>query len=163
MAKKEKKKKSGKRISLNAILFAFLFLIFSIIFIELAVFFLIAMLPTIVVYFTDMLPGKNKTFTVGAMNFTGCFPYLLMLWSQPEIMGKTLQRLLEPETIIVIYLAAALGYVIYWVTTKIVSILLVQKSKDRIKAIEREKEALINRWGKGVAENEVLPEPVGKA
>lgn len=163
MAKKKKKKKQGKKISLNAVLFAFLFLIFSIVFIELAIFFLVAMLPTIVVYFTDTLPGKNKTFTVGAMNFTGCFPYLLMLWSQPEIMDKTLQRLLEPETVIVIYLAAAFGYVIYWVTTKIVSVLLVQKSKDRIKAIEKEKEALVNRWGKEVAAGETPLQPEEKA
>lgn len=129
-----------------------------ILFLPTAVLLIVGMLPTLVSAFVDREPGKNKTFTIGAMNFAGCFPYLLALWVEFNNIETTLLLLAEPKTIIVMFGAAGLGYLINDLITLGVSNILVQRSKQRIKKIELEKEALEERWGVAVNGNFVLDE-----
>ena len=56
------------------------------------------------------------------------------------------------------YSAAAVGYIIDWGVTLIVSAILVQRSEMRLKRIEKEKKALIDRWGKEVDGLQTLDE-----
>ena len=111
---------------------------------------LVGMLPTFVAYLVDNSLEKNKTFTIGAMNFAGCFYYLLMLWRGENTLPVSLNYLENPQTIIVIYSVAAMGYLINYIVTVGVSSVLVTKSKMRIERIDKEKQALKDRWGEKV-------------
>lgn len=112
--------------------------------------FVVGMLPTFVAAALDQGEGKNKTFTIGSMNFAGCFPYLIGLWTSSNSMDKVINYLADPKTIIIIYTAAAIGYFINWAITMGVSNILVQRSHMRIKKIEDQKKQMEERWGKKV-------------
>ncbi len=151
MAKKRKKKHKKKSIiTFRGILVSIAAVAFMIMFLPTTFLLAVGLLPTFVAILVDREPGKNKSFTIGAMNFAGCFPYLLGLWTKSNSMDLAMHYLSEPKTIIIIYSVAALGYLINWAITMGVSSILVQKSHMRIKKIGEEKVALEERWGKKV-------------
>lgn len=152
MAKKKKKKvKSGKiKVSFKGFILLLCVVVSMILFLPSTFLVVIGMLPTFAAALIDKDPAKNKTFTIGAMNFAGCFPYLMGLWTVSNTMEKAMDYIANSETIIVMYGAAALGYLINWLITMGVASLIIKKSKMRIKKIEDEKEALEKRWGKEV-------------
>jgi len=150
VAKKNKLKKKKGFLSVQLILGLLFLLIFMIMFLPTTFLFIIGMLPTFVVAAIDNGEGKNKTFTIGSINFAGCFPYLVGLWTSSNSMDKVMDYLSDPKTIIVIYTAAAVGYFINWAITMSVSNILVQRSHIRIKKIEEQKKQMEERWGKKV-------------
>ena len=151
MAKKKKQKqKKQSFFSFRWLVVAFFVLASMIMFLPTTFMIAVGMLPTFVAIVVDKEEGKNKSFTIGAMNLAGVFPYLLGLWTQSNSMPQAMDYLADPKTIIVIYSAAAVGYLINWSVTMAVSSILVQRSRLRIKRIEEEKLALEERWGKKV-------------
>tara|TARA_B100000508_G_C11415810_1_gene255677 strand:+ start:417 stop:962 length:546 start_codon:yes stop_codon:yes gene_type:complete len=155
MAKKKKrkniKKNKGKnKLSLKQWAIVLGIVVALIIFLPTTVVLAVGMLPTLVAAITDRYPGRNKTFTVGAMNFAGCFPYLLDVWIHTNSMNLALYLISQPKTIMIMYGAAALGYSVNAFVTFLVSAILVQKSEVRIKKIHKEKKALEERWGRSV-------------
>jgi hypothetical protein len=148
MAKKKKiKKNKVKKLGFKTLMILFFSALTAIIFTPTSLILLIGMLPTLVAYLVDRSLEKNKTFTIGAMNFAGCFPYLLGLWKSENSLAASLNYLENPETIIFIYSIAALGYVINWLVTMGIATLLRKKSALRLERIEKEKEKLRKRWG----------------
>lgn len=145
--KKIKKKNNKKNISFKQSVLFVGMAILLVMFIPTSVLLLVGMLPTMVAYVVDRHPSKNKTFTIGAMNFVGCFPYLLEIWLYSNSMEVSINLISQPKTIIVMYAAAALGYGVNIVVTYIVSALLLQRADVRVKRIEKEKMALVDRWG----------------
>lgn len=128
-------------------------------FYTLALFLLIGMLPTIVAYFTIPRTLKVKALTVGAMNFAGCFPFILELIYYKDDLAKSLDVLADPMTIVTAYIAAAIGYLIDWAVAGIASSVLFQRGLDRQKAIQKEQNELIERWGEYVnGETELDPD-----
>ena len=153
MAKKKKKKvtkASHKKLSFKQWLIVLGVVAALIVFFPTTVILAVGMLPTMVAALVDRYPCKNKTFTIGAMNFAGCFPYLLEVWLQTNSMNVALNAISQPKAIIVMYAAAGFGYLINAFVTFLVSVVLVQKSELRLKKITQEKQSLIDRWGKGV-------------
>ena len=153
MAQKKKEKKKKKKnlkknkMSFKALFYLLLSIVALVMFLPTTFLLAVGMLPTFVVAVVDNIPGKNRTFTVGAMNFAGCFPYLLGIWTGANSMESAVTYLSDPTTIIVIYGAAAVGYAINWVVTRCVDSLLIQASKNRLKKIDHEKSDLKKRWG----------------
>jgi hypothetical protein len=153
MAKKKKQKKiKGKKrkIGLKLMLFLFVLVICMILFLPSTFVVVIGMLPTFVIYIFDKSDSKNKSFTVGAMNFSGVFPYLIGVWKQSGSMDLALSYLQDPVTIIVMYSAATVGYGIDWMSRLFISSIVKEKAKMRLKRIQTHKEDLIKRWGQKV-------------
>jgi hypothetical protein len=152
MAKNKKKNKKIKKqkISFSFILLLFVFMALCLLYLPMAILFVVSMLPTIVAYFTDSIEGKNKTFTIGALNFSAFFYYFINIWRQPFPMDVATEYLANPITIIVIYAAAALGYGLNYIFTLLVSGILKQKSLARIDKLEDQKKKLEERWGEKV-------------
>lgn len=152
MVKNNKKKQKSKKnkIGLKVWFYILLMAALSVMFLSMAVLLFVGMLPTLVAFVVDRVPGKSKTVTIGSMNFAGCFPYLLLMVVRPDNLDIAFQYLSDPMTIIVIYGAAAIGYIIHWSVTLGVSEALMQKSKRRIEKIEEQKKKLEERWGKKV-------------
>lgn len=150
LKKKKKNLKKKKGLTLGTVILIFGFLICMLLFLPVTFLLAAGMLPTLVAAAVDNEPGKNKTFTIGALNFAGCFPYLLGLLKYPNAMDAAVDYLLDPKTIIVMYSAAAIGYLLNWGATALVSSILVQRSKTRLKRIQEEKQLLKDRWGEKV-------------
>ena len=152
--KKTKKKSQNKiKFGIKYIAVLAIILLFTILFLPTAIFLTVAMLPTLIAVITDRSSGRNKSFVIGALNFAGCFPYLLKIWVNHNVADMSFEYLSKPETIVVIYGAAAFGYFIYWFITAVVATTLIQRSKVRLKKIEEEKLALEKRWGSEVNGN----------
>ena len=122
------------------------------IFLSTTIFLLFGMLPTIAALATDRSIGKNKTICIGAMNFAGCFPFLLEFWTEfgQQTVENALKLIGSVENILVIYLLAAGGYAIDKAVTGITASLIIQRAESRIKSIQAEQEKLVKRWGEKV-------------
>jgi len=109
--------------------FAIVFVV-GIIFLPTTVFLLFGMMPTIAAFVSDRSVGRNKTVCVGAMNFAGCFPFLLEFWTEfgQQTVENAFRLAADLETIIVIYMLAAGGYAIDKAVTGITATLIIQKA-----------------------------------
>jgi len=121
----------------------------GIVFMGTTILLLFAMLPTIVAAVIDRNKG-TKPLTVGAMNLAGCTPFLLQLWTKGNTPATAVEIILDPSTIIVIYCAAGIGYLIDWAMGGIISTVMVSKSNMRLGEIKKEQEELVRRWGREV-------------
>ena len=82
---------------------------------------------------------------VGFMNFAGCCPFLFKLWAVGGSMGDAVSIIANPMTIIVMYGAAAVGYIIHWAVSLLVSSLLHQRGKSRQKMILKRQKIILSR------------------
>lgn len=145
MAKKRKKAIKGRGLLAQFLIIALLLL--GVMFSSMAIILMIGMIPTIVSMIVDSTKGKTRTITVGCVNFAGCTPFLVEMLKKGNNIEDAVSYILEPRTIVVMYMAAAMGYLIDWALTGIVSSIMVQKAKKRLKDIESEQKALVERWG----------------
>jgi len=142
MAKK-KKTKNSKIFQILIIVFVLMSILFS----ALAVIFAIGMIPTLVSLIVDRTKDKIRTLTIASMNFAGCVPFAVEVFNKGNNIETAITYIAEPRTIVVIYFAAAMGYLIDWAVTGIVSSMALQKAKKRLLEIEQEKNNLVERWG----------------
>lgn len=122
-------------------------LLVSVMFASVAVILVVGMIPTIVAAIVDRSEGRMRALTIGAMNFAGCIPFMLDIFKKGNSIETSIAYMLEPSTIVVIYFAAAMGYLIDWAMTGIVSSVLVQKTRNRLRDIQKDQKDLTERWG----------------
>ncbi len=147
-AKKTKNGKSKKHLRL--ILIGLILL--SVAFFSTAILFYIGLIPAFVAFFVDRTPGKMRALTVGAFNIMGCMPFALELWSVDDSLSTSLSIIMNPVSLVLIYLAAALGYVVDWGFTAMASIFLYKKGLLRQEAIKKRQKKIVERWGSEVAD-----------
>ncbi len=127
----------------------FLF-ITAVVFVPTTVLLTIGMLPTMVASFVDNSKEKMLGLTIGAMNLAGCTPFVLQLWTGSHTMPSAIEILSDPFTIVVMYFAAGIGYMIEWSFTGMVAIFMTEKAKARLEEIEKECTELERTWGREV-------------
>ncbi|MAQ70783.1 MAG: hypothetical protein CL565_01175 [Alphaproteobacteria bacterium] len=110
------------------------------------------MAPSIVASFIDKTKERLKALTVGCVNLGFCFPYWMKLVQGGHTPEKAMQ-ILNPESLIVMYLGAGLGYLLEWICVYISVTLTQKKNKSRLKSIEKEKQHLTEKWGVEVTGN----------
>lgn len=108
---------------------------------------LIGMLPTLSAFFMGSPRAKVKVSTIAALNLVGCMPFIIKLWQGENNLDASMQILTTPLTIVIIYGAAMMGYVLDWAVTGVVSAYMYQKAERRVKAIEKRQESMIELWG----------------
>ncbi|GJL85043.1 MAG: hypothetical protein DHS20C02_08180 [Micavibrio sp.] len=150
--KKEKKKKKVKtqKMSRKAQLITAGFIVLATLFLPTTLLLCVGMLPTPAAALWDRSKKKTMVITVGAMNLAGCSPFLMKLWGHGNSFDKAFDIIFNPETIIIIYVAAGAGYAISWAMTDITATILYKRGRGRQKAITKRQEELVERWGKGV-------------
>ncbi len=152
--KRKKRRKSGWKFQVLLIVSILTSIVFSAIAIILAV----GMIPTVVAAIVDKTEGKMRTMTVGAINFAGCTPFMIDVFKQGNSIETAITYIVQPQTIVVMYFAAGMGYTIDWAMTGIVSSLMVQKGKKRRKDIIKAQKDLVDRWGPEVTGTLTLDE-----
>lgn len=125
-------------------------LLTSIVFMSTTIILGIGMLPTIVAVFIDRTSERTRGLTVGAMNLAGCMPFLLKLWTGSGSAEQAFSIITDPRTVIVMYCAAGVGYVIDWAVSGLVSSIMVQAGTLRAQQIVKRQADLVQRWGREV-------------
>jgi hypothetical protein len=111
------------------------------------IFFIFAMIPTIVTMFIDNRPGKYATSTVGAFNFMGVIPYFLKMIEIGEINQSGKALITDINTWFFIYGTASVGWVMIWSIPQIVSLFYHVKMQKKVIKIKENQEALVKVWG----------------
>lgn len=146
MAKKKKAKRTYKsNLLLSAMLLA------SVAVLPTTILLFFGLLPTIVARFVDQSHQKNRTLTIGFINFAACFPFWYDLVRSGHTFDKAVEIMTDPVHIVIMYAGALAGYLIDWGLGGIVATLMVQKGHKRLKEIEVEQKKLIERWGEEVS------------
>lgn len=141
-----KRKKSATR-TWKAQILLIVSMITAVMFSAVSIIMVVGMVPTIVAGVVDRTKGKVRTLTVGAMNFAGCAPFMIEVFKNGNNISTAIAYIMQPRTIVVMYFAAGMGYLIDWAMTGIVSSIMVQKAKNRLKDIQKQQKELVERWG----------------
>jgi len=160
-AKKTVKKRSGKKSGKKQ-LFLISGLLMAVVFLPTTILLAVGMMPTFAAALVDRTKRKTKAITVGAMNLAGCMPFMLELWTEGHNFEKAFSIFTDAKAIVVMYAAAAVGYLIDWAMTGIIAGFLLQRGKSRLKAIEKRQKELVERWGDEVT-GEVVVDQYGFA
>lgn len=143
--------KKRKQKTLSSKIAVFFGMIMAVVFMPTTILLFFGMIPTLVAGIVDRSKRGTRVITVGAMNLAGCTPFLLDLWTSGHSMEIALTLLSSPVTVIVMWMAAVVGYMIDWSVSGIVSTVLVQRAEARLQSIRKRHEALAERWGPEVS------------
>lgn len=112
----------------------------------------IGLLPTFAAVLIDPTPDRIKALSICAMNVAGLTPFLLELWTsgQAQSVVKALEIIAVPENVITIYVCAAAGYIIFYTVSGLVSTLMLERGRARLKEVEEKLVDLERQWGREV-------------
>ena len=145
-SKKKKKKTGGVRLYLMLVFLA----VVCAVFLSTSLILFIGLIPSLVAFFVDQSEKKMKAVTVGSFNAIGCIPFVMQLWDQGKSLEVAMQIIFDPMVLVIIYSAAAVGYLVDWMVVSVATALLYKKGQDRKEAIAKRQAQLIKRWGDGV-------------
>lgn len=144
------KKKQKKPRSFKAQIFLIVGIITAAVFLPTTALLVVGMLPTCAAFLVDRTKKKATMVTVGAMNLAGCTPFLLELWHESYSFEKSISIIVNPYALFVMYIAAAMGWLIDWAVSGLVANLLYQRGLARQRAIQARQKQLVERWGEEV-------------
>lgn len=158
MAQQRKKKKSSSSGSVFSVLLVGTVL--AIFALPLLIVFLAGMIPTAVAAIVDRDPEKLAAIAVGPLNFAGTLPIMLEVMQNGNDMGAMGIALGSPFSWLVMYGAAAMGWLLYMGLPAMTSNIVAKQSERQIeKLVERQRE-LVGEWGPEVASGDLeAPEP----
>jgi hypothetical protein len=112
----------------------------------------VGMMPTAVAYFVDTSPQRSLGPTVLFLNFSGVLPTLFRLWKSGHTVDRALDIILQPTMLLLMYLPAAFGWLLYAYVPVLVSGILRRKAEMRIRSLEKDQDYLVEQWGSAVAQ-----------
>ncbi|MDX1739038.1 MAG: hypothetical protein R3261_12425, partial [Alphaproteobacteria bacterium] len=132
----------------------------SLIFLSTAVVCAAGMIPTGVAYLIDKTEGKYATRTVGYMNLAAAIFVSMEMWgSGDHTLERAFSLLGDPFNWLVMFGAAGVGWVIYFMLPPVVFSYLHAYSLIRNKRIKEQQTALVKEWGEVVRESAPMVSP----
>lgn len=116
-----------------------------------------AMLPSMCAFLVDPHPRRYATRCVAALNFAGSWPYLILLWQGGHTVLLATQTLLNPRAWLVIYGAAAIGWICYMSFPPVIWAWMDVFAGRRIAYLRKQQKALVEDWGDDVAKAPLQP------
>lgn len=107
-------------------------------------------LPTLVAVVVDRHRRHYLARCVGFANFAGIAPFLLKIWTHHTTLAA-MEMLTNPYAWLVMYGAAAAGWVIYLSAPSIAWLQVELTGTRRIKILKARQRQLIEEWGEDVA------------
>ncbi len=111
----------------------------------------VGMIPTIVAFVVDRTPGRSAAVCVGAPNFAGVLPFLLQIWLQNHSAQAAEAVLTNVFALIVMYGAAAIGWILFAMVPSIVGASRNVMAQRRVAQLRARQKELIEEWGADVA------------
>ncbi len=110
----------------------------------------IGLAPTLGAFIGDTTPGRYLTKCVAGMNFAGVFPFLYQLWMTTNDMTTAINIVTDMYAWLVMYSAAAIGWLLFLGLPGAVSVFRSLNAKRRIYVLREQQEDLINEWGESI-------------
>ena len=109
------------------------------------------LLPSVVAGVIDRVEGKYATYCVFGMNFSGVFPFLTDIWFGEHSIDSAVEILTNPLDLMIIYGAAAFGWMLYVAVPPVITTFLSVMSQRRVTALRENQGKIIEEWGEAVA------------
>ncbi len=106
-----------------------------------------ALLPTMAAALVDRGPHRYAWLCVGGLNFAGVSPYLLELWFGEHTLDNALTQLGDVLALLVIYGAAAFGWLLYMAIPPLVGGFLQIAAQRRVAVLRSQQKKLVELWG----------------
>lgn len=150
-AKKEKKKKpsgdlKGLGIFGKIVCVAVIIWLISVSYYAFA-FFVLGMLPSILSIMIDRGSGRFASKTVSACNFIAVIPYLFDIGLTYERDIHSKQLMSQPETWLIIYSFASIGWMLIWLVPRLSLIVITARADMKTKKLVTEQKNLLDEWG----------------
>ena len=113
--------------------------------------FFLGMLPSLVAWVIDRSEGKHATFCVSGLNFSGLFPFLMEVWFINHSTDNAIRILTDVFNLMIIYGAAAFGWLLYIAVPPVVTTFLSVMSQHRMTILKTTQSDIIEEWGEKVA------------
>ncbi len=146
------RRRTGSRGGLHALV-----LTFSLVVLGLLVFapsalilFFVGMAPTAVALIIDRDPQKYASISVSATNFAGLSPYLADFIFGTPTFSRAIELIADVFVLVVIYGAAAAGWVLILLLPPVTAIVLRVMAESRIQSLRKEQRQLVEDWGESV-------------
>ena len=110
----------------------------------------IGMAPSFVAYIIDVRAGKVTARAIGYLNFAGCLPYAIKLWTGQNTISGVIKLVFDPSALVIMYSSAAVGWMLVFIMSPIMSAYLVVRHEAKRRSIASRQEALVKEWGKEV-------------
>ena len=111
----------------------------------------LALMPTFCALVVARSQGYYSALSIGALNIAGTWPFLLKLWLTGHTIANAMTIIINPYAWLMIYGAAAVGWVLCQWFPLFVSSFMSMFSARRVKELERMQKKLIEEWGPEVA------------
>ena len=109
-----------------------------------------AMLPTLVAALVDRGPHRYTWLCVGGLNFAGATPGLFELWFGGHTIDLAMVQLTDVVNELLIFGAAAMGWLIYTATPPVVGAFLAMAAQRRVAVLKAQQKRLVELWGEDV-------------
>lgn len=109
------------------------------------------MMPTLVTLVVDRPRPRHLSYTVGVMNFSGVLPFVLALAKGELSLSAAALVLTDPASWLVMYGAAASGWLICAATPPLARFCLELQASQKRRALEALGKAIRQEWGDEVA------------
>jgi len=113
--------------------------------------YLVGMVPTLVAIFIDRDPRKYASISVAAMNFAGVSFYLVDFFAGTASFSRALELVSDVFVIVVIYGAAAGGWIMIMVMPPVTAVILTALAESKIQSLRKQQAELVKNWGEEVA------------
>ncbi|NQU60268.1 MAG: acyl-CoA synthetase [Rhodospirillales bacterium] len=110
----------------------------------------LGLLPTFVAAVVDRAEGKYATFCVLGLNFSGLFPFLMEIWFKDHSFDAAVTIMADPFNLIIIYGAAAFGWMLFIALPPVVTTFLSVMSQHRMTILQENQRNIIEEWGEGI-------------
>lgn len=107
---------------------------------------LCGLLPGFVAILTDTDPRQTLGMAVIPMNLAGLIPFCLQLWHDRHPYAALFTMITTPWVWLVIYLSAALGWLLYYAIPPLVLIVMEWGMTQKQTALEAERNRLKQEW-----------------
>jgi hypothetical protein len=111
----------------------------------------LGLLPTLVALVVDLNPRKYAARAVGFLNIAGSLPFLFKLWFGAHSLVGAMKILTDVFAWLVIYSAAAMGWLIYMGMPQVAGFLMELNASRQIRRIDARRSALVREWGEDIA------------
>ena len=112
----------------------------------------IGMVPTLVAVTIDRTRNRNAARTVAYINFAGCLPWLMDYWLAGGGIERVLNIVSDPYALLIMYTAAAAGWMLYFALRPVVSAYLGVAAEIKEVQLKRRQAQIVDVWGAPVRE-----------
>lgn len=114
----------------------------------------VVMLPTAVALVVDRSSSRSGWLCVGGLNFAAAAPFLFDLWFDDHSLEHATAIISDVFVIMMVYGAAALGWLLYMTTPQIIGTFMQMTSTRRIANLKAQQKRLVEEWGSEVTRDE---------